>query len=60
MANEIEKLKVELLDSELVALADKIVQVIEDGKQALAEDNNDEVLAKLKQIEEKLDELTKK
>ena len=36
MANEIEKLKVELLDPELVALADKIVQVIEDGKQALA------------------------
>jgi len=31
-----EKLKVELLDPELVALADKIVQVIEDGKQALA------------------------
>lgn len=27
---------------------------------AMAEDNNDEVLAKLKQIEEKLDELTKK
>ena len=36
MVNEIEKLKVELLDPELVALADKIVQVIEDGKQALA------------------------
>ena len=36
MANEIEKLKVELLDPELVALADKIVQVIEEGKQALA------------------------
>jgi len=36
MANEIEKLKVELLNPELVALADKIVQVIEDGKQALA------------------------
>ena len=36
MANEIEKLKVELLDPELVVLADKIVQVIEDGKQALA------------------------
>ena len=36
MANEIEKLKVELLDPELVALADKIVLVIEDGKQALA------------------------
>lgn len=35
MANEIEKLKVELLDPELVALADKKVQVIEDGKQAL-------------------------
>ena len=29
-------MKVELLDPELVALADKIVQVIEDGKQALA------------------------
>ncbi len=36
MANEIEKLKIELLDPELVALADKIVQVIEEGKQALA------------------------
>ena len=36
MANEIEKLKVELLDPGLVALADKIVQVIEEGKQALA------------------------
>lgn len=36
MANEIEKMKVELLDPELVALADKIVQVIEEGKQALA------------------------
>lgn len=35
MANEIEKLKIELLDPELVALADKKVQVIEDGKQAL-------------------------
>ena len=36
MANEIEKLKIELLDPELVTLADKIVQVIEEGKQALA------------------------
>jgi len=36
MANEIEKLKIELLDPELAALADKIVQVIEEGKQALA------------------------
>ena len=36
MTNEIGKLQVELLDPELVALADKIVQVIEDGKQALA------------------------
>ena len=36
MANEIEKLKVELFDPQLVALADKIVQVIEEGKQALA------------------------
>ena len=34
--NLIEKLKVELLDPGLVALADKIVQVIEEGKQALA------------------------
>lgn len=33
MANEIEKLKVELLDPELVALADKIVSVIEEKKQ---------------------------
>ena len=36
MANEIEKLKVELLDPELVALVDKIVSVIDEGKQALA------------------------
>lgn len=36
MANEIEKIKVELTDPELVTLADKIVQVIEEGKQALA------------------------
>ena len=36
MANEIEKIKVELPDPELLSLADKIVQVIEEGKQALA------------------------
>ena len=36
MSNEIEKIKVELPDPELVSLADKIVQVIEEGKQALA------------------------
>ena len=36
MANEIEKIKVELPDAELVALADRIVKVIEEGKQALA------------------------
>jgi len=36
MAKEIGKLQVELLDPELVALADKIVSVIEEGKQALA------------------------
>ena len=36
MENEIVKLKVEMLDPDLVALADKIVQVIEEGKQALA------------------------
>ena len=36
MANDIEKIKVELPDTELVSLADKIVQVIEEGKQALA------------------------
>ena len=36
MANEIEKIKVELPDAELVALADRIVQVVEEGKQALA------------------------
>ena len=34
MANEIEKLKVEQLDPEQFALADKIVQVIEEGKLA--------------------------
>ena len=45
MANEIEKLKVELLDPELVALADKIVQVIEDGKQALAVSINEIIKA---------------
>ena len=36
MANEIENIKVNLPDPELLTLADKIVQVIEDGKQALA------------------------
>ena len=36
MANEIEQIKVELPEAELVSFADKIVQVIEEGKQALA------------------------
>ena len=36
MENEIDKIIVELPDPELVSLADKIVQVIEEGKQALA------------------------
>ena len=45
MVNEIEKLKVELLDPELVALADKIVQVIEEGKQALAVSINEIIKA---------------
>lgn len=36
MANEIVKTRIELPDQELVLLADKIVQVIEEGKQALA------------------------
>lgn len=36
MSNEIEKIKVELPDPELVSLADKIVQVIEEGKLAIA------------------------
>ena len=36
MANEIEKIRVELQDIELMSLADRIVQVIEEGKQALA------------------------
>ena len=36
MANEIVKIKVEMPDAELMVLADKIVQVIEEGKQALA------------------------
>ena len=36
MANEIEKIKAELEDPDLLSLADKIVQVIEDGKLSLA------------------------
>lgn len=36
MANELEKIRVVLQDPELMSLADKIVQVIEEGKQALA------------------------
>ena len=36
MTKEIEKIKSELQDPELTTLADKIVQVIEEGKQALA------------------------
>ena len=36
MANELEKIRVELQDPGLMSLADKIVQVIEEGKQALA------------------------
>lgn len=36
MTNEIVKNKVELPDSDLMSLADRIVQVIEEGKQALA------------------------
>lgn len=36
MANELEKIRVELQYPELMSLADKIVQVIEEGKQALA------------------------
>lgn len=36
MTNEIEKINVELPDAELVALADRIVDVIKEGKQALA------------------------
>jgi hypothetical protein len=36
MTSEIEKINAELTDPELVALADKIVQVIEEGKHALA------------------------
>lgn len=35
MKNDIEEIKVELPDPELTSLADKIVQVIEEGKQAL-------------------------
>ena len=36
MANEIENIKVNLPDPELLALAEKIVQVIEEGKRVLA------------------------
>ena len=36
MSQEIEKIMIELQDPELTLLADKIVQVIEEGKQALA------------------------
>ena len=36
MANEIERIKVELPDADLAVLADRIVQVIEEGKLALA------------------------
>ncbi len=43
MENEIEKIKVELPDPELVSLADKIVQVIEEGKQALAVSINETI-----------------
>ena len=43
MANEIEKIQVELPDPELVSLADKIVQVIEEGKQALAVSINETI-----------------
>ena len=36
MTKEIEKIRSELQDPELMSLADRIVQVIEEGKQALA------------------------
>ena len=36
MPNEIQKTSVNLPDTELLSLADRIVQVIEEGKQALA------------------------
>ena len=36
MTKEIEKIRVELQDPELISLADRIVHVIEEGKQALA------------------------
>lgn len=45
MANEIEKTKVGLPDAELVSLADKIVQVIEAGKQTLAISINETIKA---------------
>lgn len=45
MANEIEKIKVELPDPELVLLADRIVHVIEEGRQAIAISVNDTIKA---------------
>ena len=36
MANDIEKINIKLPDTELIALADRIVQVIEEGRQTLA------------------------
>lgn len=45
MANDLEKIKVELPDTGLMLLADKIVQVIEEGKQALAISINETIKA---------------
>ena len=45
LANEIEKRNVELPDAELVALADRIVQVIDEGKHALAISINETIKA---------------
>lgn len=45
MAQEIQQIPVELPDAELVSLADKIVQVVEEGKRALAISINETIKA---------------
>ena len=45
MANELEKIKMEMSDPELIHLSDKIVQVIEEAKQALAININETIKA---------------
>ena len=55
MANEIEKIKVELPDPELVLLADRIVHVIEEGRQGYVVPRYD-----VKNFEQKLYEMIEK